>query len=99
MKSHYKLRAVIPYICSPVGGAENSLCTVITFRNSPSWSLTVRRSHWENMASHTSKAFLSLGRINVSGVGLQKSLSRATYATGVSTHTGGGNTGEFYCRC
>ncbi|KAL3061200.1 hypothetical protein OYC64_009407 [Pagothenia borchgrevinki] len=46
------------------------------------------------MASHTSKAFLSLGRINVSGVGLQKSLSRATYATGVSTHTGGGNKGH-----
>ncbi|XP_059192148.1 small ribosomal subunit protein mS35 [Centropristis striata] len=33
------------------------------------------------MASHTSKAFLSLGRINVSGLGLQKSVSRLTYGT------------------
>ncbi|XP_032379135.1 small ribosomal subunit protein mS35 [Etheostoma spectabile] len=36
------------------------------------------------MASHTSKAFLSLGRINVSGLGLQKLVSRVTYATDVS---------------
>ncbi|KAK5867061.1 hypothetical protein PBY51_011580 [Eleginops maclovinus] len=46
------------------------------------------------MASHASKAFLSLGRINLSGVGLHKSLSRATYATGLPTHSGGGNKGR-----
>lgn len=53
----------------------------------------------ENMASHTSKAFLSLGRINVAGFGLQTPVSRATYATGLSVNSSKGNIGEFHCRC
>ncbi|CAJ1056196.1 hypothetical protein EPR50_G00086330 [Xyrichtys novacula] len=36
------------------------------------------------MASHTTKAFLTLGRINVTGFGLHNSVSRVTYATAVS---------------
>ncbi|KAG8012819.1 28S ribosomal protein S35 [Nibea albiflora] len=40
------------------------------------------------MASHTSRAFLSLGRINVPRLGLQ---SRATYASGLSINTNAGN--------
>ncbi|XP_068595457.1 small ribosomal subunit protein mS35 [Brachionichthys hirsutus] len=39
------------------------------------------------MASHTSKAFPILGRINQAGFGLQTSVSRATYATGVFIKT------------
>ncbi|TDH09389.1 hypothetical protein EPR50_G00086330 [Perca flavescens] len=45
------------------------------------------------MASHTSKAFLSLGRINVSGLGLQKSVSRVTYATDLSIRSSNVNKG------
>ncbi|XP_044050340.1 28S ribosomal protein S35, mitochondrial [Siniperca chuatsi] len=45
------------------------------------------------MASHTSKAFLSLGRINVPGLGLQKSVSRVTYATALSINSPTGNKG------
>lgn len=33
------------------------------------------------MASHTSKAFLSLGRVNVPGLGLQTAVCRVKYAT------------------
>ncbi|XP_056243369.1 28S ribosomal protein S35, mitochondrial [Seriola aureovittata] len=45
------------------------------------------------MASHTSKALLCLGRINVRGLGLHKSISRVTYATALSTNSSAGNTG------
>ncbi|XP_034541363.1 28S ribosomal protein S35, mitochondrial [Notolabrus celidotus] len=43
------------------------------------------------MASHTSKAFLSLGRINVAGLGLQNYMSRVTYVTAVSANSPKGN--------
>ncbi|XP_070687047.1 small ribosomal subunit protein mS35 [Pempheris klunzingeri] len=39
------------------------------------------------MASHTSKAFLSLGRINIPRLGLQKTASRVTYSTGLSVNS------------
>lgn len=39
----------------------------------------------ENMASHTGKAFLCFGRINVKRVGLQEPVNRVTYATAFST--------------
>ncbi|XP_054476386.1 28S ribosomal protein S35, mitochondrial [Anoplopoma fimbria] len=45
------------------------------------------------MASHTCKAFLSLGRINASGLGLQRPVSRVTYATDVSINSSNGNKG------
>ncbi|XP_031712010.1 small ribosomal subunit protein mS35 [Anarrhichthys ocellatus] len=45
------------------------------------------------MASHTSKAFLSLGRINASGLGLQRPVSRVTYATDSSVNASAGNKG------
>ncbi|XP_073328998.1 small ribosomal subunit protein mS35 [Pagrus major] len=45
------------------------------------------------MASHTSKAFLSLGRINVHGLGLQRPLSRVTYATALSINSPNTNKG------
>ncbi|KAM3609649.1 uncharacterized protein V6R79_018179 [Siganus canaliculatus] len=45
------------------------------------------------MATHTSKAFLALGRINVPALGLQKSLSRLRYSTGLSADTSNGNKG------
>uniref|UniRef100_UPI0037E8936D small ribosomal subunit protein mS35 n=1 Tax=Semicossyphus pulcher TaxID=241346 RepID=UPI0037E8936D len=45
------------------------------------------------MASHTSKALLSLGRINVPGLGLHSSVSRVTYATALSTNSNKGNKG------
>ncbi|XP_040895294.1 28S ribosomal protein S35, mitochondrial [Toxotes jaculatrix] len=38
------------------------------------------------MASHTGKVFLWLGRINVPALGLNKSVSRVTYATDLSTN-------------
>ncbi|XP_049929605.1 28S ribosomal protein S35, mitochondrial [Epinephelus moara] len=43
------------------------------------------------MASHICKTFLSLGRINVYGRGLQKSVSRATYTTDVSVNSNARN--------
>ncbi|XP_071349534.1 small ribosomal subunit protein mS35 [Trachinotus anak] len=45
------------------------------------------------MASHTSKAILCLGRINVSGLGHQKPGSRVTYATALSVNSSAGKTG------
>ncbi|KAM7002601.1 small ribosomal subunit protein mS35 [Tautogolabrus adspersus] len=45
------------------------------------------------MASYTSKAFLSLGRISVSGLGLNNSATRVTYATALSTNSPKGNKG------
>ncbi|XP_070828225.1 small ribosomal subunit protein mS35 [Chaetodon trifascialis] len=48
------------------------------------------------MASHTSKAFLNLGRIHVSGLAFQKSVSRATYTTGVSVNPSNVNKGALY---
>ncbi|XP_051237494.1 28S ribosomal protein S35, mitochondrial [Dicentrarchus labrax] len=46
------------------------------------------------MAAHTSRAFLSLGRINVPGLGLHKSVSRVTYSTGLSTDSSKATTGS-----
>lgn len=43
------------------------------------------------MASHTSKAFLSLGRIHFPGLGLQKPVSRVTYATALYPNSSNGN--------
>ncbi|XP_068459412.1 small ribosomal subunit protein mS35 [Clinocottus analis] len=45
------------------------------------------------MASHTRKAFLSLGRINASGLGLQRPASRVTYATDLSVNASAGKKG------
>ncbi|KAF7667646.1 hypothetical protein LDENG_00055870 [Lucifuga dentata] len=45
------------------------------------------------MAAHTSKAFLSLGRLNVSGFGLHRSVNRIRYATLLSTNSPSGNKG------
>ncbi|KAM4618925.1 small ribosomal subunit protein mS35 isoform 2-T2 [Polymixia lowei] len=45
------------------------------------------------MAAHTSKAFLSLGRINGPGLGFHNSLTRVTYATALSTTNSTGNKG------
>ncbi|XP_067446442.1 small ribosomal subunit protein mS35 [Thunnus thynnus] len=45
------------------------------------------------MASHTSKAFLSLGRINVACFGLHGSVSRVTYATALTINSPPGNKG------
>ncbi|XP_040018952.2 small ribosomal subunit protein mS35 isoform X2 [Gasterosteus aculeatus] len=45
------------------------------------------------MASHTSRGLLSLGRISASALGLQRPLSRVTYATNVSTNYSAGKTG------
>uniref|UniRef100_UPI003AAE6C07 small ribosomal subunit protein mS35 isoform X3 n=1 Tax=Centroberyx gerrardi TaxID=166262 RepID=UPI003AAE6C07 len=45
------------------------------------------------MAAHTSKAFLSLGRITGPGLGLHSSLNRVTYATGLSVNTTTGKRG------
>ncbi|XP_041652500.1 28S ribosomal protein S35, mitochondrial [Cheilinus undulatus] len=39
------------------------------------------------MAAHASKAFLSLGRINVAGIGLQNSANRVTHAAALSTNS------------
>ncbi|XP_037624047.1 28S ribosomal protein S35, mitochondrial [Sebastes umbrosus] len=48
---------------------------------------------WKTMAAHRSRMLLSLGRINVSVVGLQTSVSRATYTTGLSVTSNHGNKG------
>ncbi|XP_060891831.1 small ribosomal subunit protein mS35 [Labrus mixtus] len=45
------------------------------------------------MASHTSKAFLSLGRLNIAGLGLNNSASRVTYARALSTNSPKGDKG------
>ncbi|XP_029378819.1 small ribosomal subunit protein mS35 isoform X1 [Echeneis naucrates] len=45
------------------------------------------------MASHTSRAFLCLGRINVRGVGPQKAVSRVTYVTALPANTSARKTG------
>uniref|UniRef100_A0A3Q3N393 Mitochondrial ribosomal protein S35 n=1 Tax=Mastacembelus armatus TaxID=205130 RepID=A0A3Q3N393_9TELE len=45
------------------------------------------------MASHTSKAFLCLGQINVLGYGFQKSVNRVTYATALSVNSSLRNNG------
>ncbi|XP_072242342.1 small ribosomal subunit protein mS35 [Leuresthes tenuis] len=45
------------------------------------------------MASFTSKAFLSLGRTNIPGYGLNKSANRVTYATALSVKSSSGNKG------
>lgn len=46
------------------------------------------------MASHSSKAFLSLGRINVAGFVPPKSVSRVTYATGLPINSSDGRRGR-----
>lgn len=50
------------------------------------------------MASHTGRAFLSLGRINAAAFGLQKPVNRVTYATALPVKSSTGNKGEFDCR-
>ncbi|XP_053175005.1 28S ribosomal protein S35, mitochondrial [Scomber japonicus] len=45
------------------------------------------------MASHTSKAFLSLGRINAPSLGLAGYVSRVTYATGLTINSSPGKKG------
>ncbi|XP_034391913.1 28S ribosomal protein S35, mitochondrial [Cyclopterus lumpus] len=45
------------------------------------------------MASHTRKAFLCLGRINASGLGLQRPASRVSYATDKPINSSAGNKG------
>ncbi|XP_029290569.1 small ribosomal subunit protein mS35 [Cottoperca gobio] len=47
------------------------------------------------MASHTSKVVLFVGRINVSGLGLQKPVSRVTYTTSFFANSSGGKKGRF----
>lgn len=50
------------------------------------------------MATLTGKALLSLSRGNVAVLGLQKPVSRVTYATGLAVSSSKSNNGEFYCR-
>lgn len=47
------------------------------------------------MASFGRKVFLSLGRTNVSGVGIRKTGNRATYATALTVNSSSTNKGEF----
>lgn len=49
------------------------------------------------MASHASKAFLSLGRVNIPSYGLWKSVSKVSYTTGLSINSSNVNEGEFQC--
>lgn len=58
----------------------------------------VRSRTEKNMASHTGKAFLSLGRVNVPGLGLHTRMCRLTYATGLPMNPPGMNKGKFLGR-